>query len=225
MKCTLDDSRAVHEALTGATACGRIPAEQVKTSIGRTRALRRSVLRNRRPSLDIVGSEAHQALARQVARLAVTPFDSSSVRTDGGAIVVEFDSRLPFADPNVRPPYRQFATDYESRLPAAETIVMYPHDWAAQAESLPRIGIAGMVIVSTRNAWRDPHQAIALTTISRASRRPVHVAMRDPQDISLTGSIAHCYAKNSDDPSSITAIVDVLTTGSVTTGHCPLPLS
>ena len=82
-----------------------------------------------------------------------------------------------------------------------------------------------MVIVATRNAWRDPHQALALTTISRASRRAVHVAMRDPQDISRTNGMAHRYANNSDDPSSITAIVDALTTGSVSTGHCPVPLS
>ena len=223
---TLDDGRAVHTALAGAIASGRLPAEQIEASIGRTRALRRSILRNRRPSLDVVGSEAHQALALHVARLAVTSFDPSPVRTDGGATVVEFDPRLPFADPNVRPPYRRFATDYASRLPAQETIVIHPHDWEAQAESLmPRIRAAGTVIIATRNAWRDPQQALALTTICKASGRAVHVAMRDPQDTSLTDGMAHRYATYSDDPSSITAIIDVLTTGSVTTGRCPVSLS
>ena len=223
---TLDDGRAVHAALAGAIASGRLPAEQIEASIGRTRALRRSILRNRRPSLDVVGSEAHQALALQVARLAVTSFDPSPVQTDGGATVVEFDPRLPFADPNVRPPYRRFATDYASRLPLQETIVIHPHDWAAQAESLmPRIRAAGTVIIATRNAWRDPQQALALTTICKASGRAVHVAMRDPQDTSLTDGMAHRYATYSDDPSSITAIIDVLTTGSVTTGRCPVSLS
>ena len=223
---TLDDGRAVHAALAGAIASGRLPAEQIEASIGRTRALRRSILRNRRPSLDVVGSEAHQALALQVARLAVTSFDPSPVRTDGGATVVEFDPRLPFADPNVRPPYRRFATDYASRLPLQETIVIHPHDWAAQAERLmPRIRAAGTVIIATRNAWRDPQQALALTAICKASGRAVHVAMRDPQDTSLTDGMAHRYATYSDDPSSITAIIDVLTTGSVTTGRCPVSLS
>ena len=223
---SLDDGRAVHAALAGAIASGRLPAEQIEASIGRTRALRRSILRNRRPLLDVAGSEAHQALALQVAQLAVTSFDPSPVQTDGGAIVVEFDPRLPFADPNVRPPYRRFATDYASRLPLQETIVIHPHDWAAQAESLmPRIRAAGTVIIATRNAWRDPQQALALTTICKASGRAVHVAMRDPQDTSLTDGMAHRYATYSDDPSSITAIVDVLTTGSVTTGRCPVSLS
>ena len=223
---TLDDGRAVHTALAAAIASGRLPAEQIEASIVRTRALRRSVLRNRRPSLKIVGSAAHQALALQVARLAVTSFDSPSVRTDGGAIVVEFDPRLPFADPNVRPPYRRFATDYASRHPATETIVMHPQDWATRAESvMPRIGAAGTVIVATRNAWRDPQQALALTTICKASGHAVHVAMRDPQDILLTNGMANRAATYSDDPLSITALVDALTTGSVTLGQCPVPLS
>lgn len=223
---TLEDGRAVHTALTAAIGSGRLPAEQIEASIGRTRALRRSVLRNRRPSLEIVGSDAHHAIALQVARLAVTSFDPVPTTPEPRSIVVEFDPRLPFADPNVRSPYRRFATDFASRQPGTETIVMHPHDWAAQAEDiLTRIGVVGTVIVATRNAWRDPQQSLALTTICTASRRAVHVAMRDPQDILLTDGLANRYATYSDDPSSITAIVDALTTGSVTTGLCPVSLS
>lgn len=71
---SLDNGRAAHTAIATAVATGRLPAGQIEASIERTCALRRSLLRNRRPPLETVGSEGPRALALHVARLAVATF-------------------------------------------------------------------------------------------------------------------------------------------------------
>ena len=221
-------AREVHTAITAAIESGRLPESQVRASVARIRALRRSLARNPRPTLATVGDQSHVAIADEVARLALTATGDAIPllsRAPGPTVVVEFDPRLPFTDPNIHPPTTRLADALALRQVTAHAHVMAPKAWTAQAPSiLAEVRTARRVIVATRNAWRDQEQREALLAVSAETTDLTVVALRDPHDAMImpAGRNALTYA---DDPSSIRAAVSWLLDGAPAPGTVPVALS
>ncbi len=214
------EARKVHDALAKAIESGRLPPVQVAASVARVRAMRRALNRNPRPPLEIVGDPSHVATADEVARRALTSTGATTgwLATGvhpipGGVVVIEFDPRLPFADPNVHAPPLRMADALRERLPEATALILSPAEWVDRApEALAAIAGAGRVIVATRNAWKDERQRTAIAAIAETARQLAVIALRDPQDaMILPGAIS--VATYGDDAASVRAALAWLLDG------------
>ena len=224
----VESAREVHGAITAAIASGRLPEDQVRASVARVRALRRSVARNPRPPLSIVGDASHRAVADEVAQLALTATGDAIPllpRVPGATVVVEFDPRIPFTDRNVHAPTTRLSDAKAQRHVATKAHLMAPADWATQAESLlAEVRAARRIIVATRNAWRDERQREALLALADVASDLTVVALRDPQDAMIAPE-ARNIITYADDSSSIRAAVSWLLDGAPAPGVLPVALS
>ncbi len=224
----VDSAREVHAALTSAISTGRLPADQVRASGERVRALRRSLARNPRPPISVVGDATHVAMANQIAALALTVTGEAIPllpRAPGRTIVIEFDPRLPFADPNVHAPRVRLSDAIADRHVDTATHVLAPSAWESRATTmLDHVRFATRVIVATRNAWRDNHQRDALIAIGAAATDLTVVALRDPQDALIVPTARNVMAY-ADDPSSVLAVIGCLLDGAPAPGIMPVALS
>jgi beta-glucosidase-like glycosyl hydrolase len=165
----VDSAREIHAALTTALTSGRLSGGKVRASRERVRALRRSLARNLRPPLSVVGDASHGSLVDRVAQLALAATGEAIpliTRAPGQTVVIEFDPRLPFDDPDVHAPTVRLSDVVANRCVNTLTHVIAPSTWSSQAEPvLRKVRVATRVIVATRNAWRDDRQREALIAI------------------------------------------------------------
>lgn len=224
----VESAREVHAAITNAIASGRLVAAHVRASVARVQALRRSLARNPRPPLTVIGDTSHRDLANDVAELALTATGEAVPlipRAPGQTVVVEFDPRIPFTDPNVHAPDVRLADAITARLNGVNAHLISPSSWASVG---PRIlgetRGAARVIVATRNGWRDEVQREALLEIAADAIDLTVVALRDPQD-SLIVPHARNVISYADDPSSIRAVTGWLIDGAPAPGTLPVALS
>ena len=224
----VESAREVHRAITVAIASGRLEGAQVRASVARVQALRRSLARNPRPSLTIVGDGSHTAVADEVAQLALTATGDAMPllsRAPGRTVVIEFDPRIPFSDPNVHAPEVRVANAIANRHAGTTAYVIAPTTWGAKrVEILEAIHDATRVIVATRNAWRDDQQRNAMMEIGDRTQDPTVVALRDPHDAEILPGTRNVISY-ADDPSSIRAVTAWLLDGAPAPGTLPVALS
>ena len=224
----IKSAREVHRAITAAIASGRLDEAQVRASVARVQALRRSLARNPRPPITIVGDGSHTAVADEVAQLALTATGDAMPlisRAPGRTVVIEFDPRLPFTDPNVHAPHVRLAEAVAEKRITTTAYVIAPTTWTHNEEAiLQSVRVAPRVIVATRNAWRDDHQRNAMVTIAANTHDLTVVALRDPHDAAIVPG-ARNVISYADDPSSIRAVTAWLLDGAPAPGTLPVTLS
>jgi beta-N-acetylhexosaminidase len=224
----VESARDVHGAITAAIMSGRLTEANVRESGARVQSLRQSLARHRRPPLSTVGDPTHQAVADEVAQLALTAIGEATpliTQVPGQTTVIEFDPRLPFTDLNVHAPPTRLAEEISARLAGTVAHVIAPATWSShEASIIGEARGAKRVIVATRSAWRDDHQRRALRAIAAVAPDLTVVCLRDPQDATIMRDVRNVVTY-ADDPSSIRAVTAWLVDGAPAPGTMPVALS
>jgi beta-N-acetylhexosaminidase len=183
-------------------------------SAGRIVALRTWAGQGVQPDLDVVGSAAHETLARELAERALT-----LVRNDAGIVPLQLapDARVLAVMP--RPRNLTPADSSESvapglaqalrrRLPSAEEVVTgHPPSADEIAAVRQRATGADLVVVGTINAWFDAAQAELVDALLATGVPVVTVALRVPFDLARYPTAATHLCTYSILPPSLEALV------------------
>jgi beta-N-acetylhexosaminidase len=156
----------------------------------RVERLRRRLGGSPQPGLDVVGCAEHRAIAREVAERSVT-----LVRDDAGILPLRTDAGGRIAVVTVRPADLTPAdTSSTVRLELADAMRARHPDVDAFETSHPptdgeiadlrsRVADAGVVVLGTLDASRDPKQTELVEALFEAGPPVVWVAMRTPWDL------------------------------------------
>lgn len=185
----VESERRLLDALAVAARRGLLDPAARETSRRRVERLRRRLAGATRPDLEVVGCAEHRALAREVAERSIT-----LVRDDAAVLPLSPDvGRVAVV--TVRPADLTPAdTSSTVRLELADTIRARHPDVDAFETSHPpttseigalreRVADAGVVVLGTLDASRDPRQADLVEAMFDAGPPVVWVAMRTPWDL------------------------------------------
>jgi beta-N-acetylhexosaminidase len=188
-----DDDAALEAVLAQATRRGLIDAAEMNASAERVLVLKQWLsdrAAQATPSLAVLGTSEHQALAATVAQRSVT-----LVRDQVGEIPLRLSAhqhlvvvlpRLKDLTPADTSSYERHTLDeHIRRYHGQTTLVEVPADPdPAEVEAaLAQAGGADLVIVGTINAYTQPGQAALVEALLRAGRPTVVAAMRLPYDL------------------------------------------
>jgi beta-N-acetylhexosaminidase len=177
----------IEGGLRHAAARGLFDEAELRTSAERILGLRRRLARVEPPPIDVVGSAAHRALAREVAERSVT-----LVRDDDGLLPLRLgaDARVVVVQPAPRdltpadtsstvPPL--LASAIRRRHPRTEEIVVR----AGADFGAIRAAIAGadLLVLGTVSASLDPAQAAHAGALLDLGMPALTIALRTPFDL------------------------------------------
>lgn len=184
------DQQRVYEEMLQAYQNGNLSTEIISTSLRRIRALKRWVSSRPQPDLVVIGCDAHQAVASEIAQRSMT-----LVRNQAGLLplVLRPDQRITVVTPEpvdltpadtssyvklnlgarVRD-YHPFVDEYHiSYAPAEQEI----------AEIIDRLSGSDLLILGTLNAFVSSNQAVFVRQALRLGIPSVVVALRLPYDL------------------------------------------
>ncbi len=228
----------IEATLLRAEARGLFPADALRPPARRVLRLRGrlggSTPRSRAPDLDVVGSIAHRALAREVAERSVT-----LVRDDAGRLPLRLGAgtRLVAVMPRPRdltPADTSSAVEpgLASALRAAwpeasvvEIVTDQPPTDRDIAATRQAALDADLIVVGTIDASRDAAQVELVDALLRAGPPVVTVALRTPWDLAAYPAAASHLATYSILPDSMSALAEVLAGRLVPTGRLPVRLA
>ncbi|MEL6151216.1 MAG: beta-N-acetylhexosaminidase [Chloroflexota bacterium] len=218
--------RSAIEAGTDLVLLGHLPEQELLTEQARQWINPASVARIRAaqerlniplPDVDVIGSAAHQQVAREIAEQSVTllrddtqqlPLQLSSDETLG--IVTVQPQNLTAADtsdavtitlPDVLRRYHPHTIDYVLPYNASETDIR---------EALQAVADADTVIVGTIHARHDNAQAEFVNTLLQTHAHVIGVAMRMPDDLLAFPALNTYLCTYSIRPASMDALGRVL---------------
>ena len=206
---------AAYRALLHAAETGRLSAERINQSTSRVQALNSRFALDKTPPLEVVGCEANRSLARAAARAGTVlvkeggafPVSSSAKQVS----LIEFSSP-PFAGGGAAHDPSRIATILSNRMPTLASHIFDPAaDFAANCETLSGVLMrAGIVILATRNAHRQPAQLRLARFICDHARTAILICIGNPYDAGkITGADSVICANGDSDP-SLEAAVDAL---------------
>jgi beta-N-acetylhexosaminidase len=202
--CVPDELKAarIEGAITHAAARGLFDPDELRASADRLAALRARLASAPRPDLDVVGSVAHRALAREVADRSIT-------------LVRDRDGRLPLRLGTgdsilaVMPRPRNLtpadtSKSVEPGLAAAlrrhwpdvrEIVTSHPPTPDEIAAVVAASAEASVTVVGTISASADPRQVELVEALVATGRPLVTVALRTPWDLAAyAGAGTHVIA-------------------------------
>lgn len=208
----------VHNSLTLAARRGLLPMDTLRASVRRIAALKEWLgTYDEMPSLDVVNSPEHRALALEVARRAIT-----LVRDRAGILPLQLNLNarvgifLPrpedltpadtssYLIPDLAAEVRKFHPHAEQTLipinPTDEDLAAY----RAQAQTYD------LLIVATINAGVYPGQAALVNAFASLDQPLVTLALRNPTDLYAFPDIPTYLCTYSIQPPAIQAVVEAL---------------
>lgn len=192
-------------------------------TVGRTTALRRHIPRQRL-DLSVVGCATHRELAAEVARRSITLVRDDAnllpLGTDGEILaVMPAPTDLTPADTSSRLP-PGLATALRSHHPRVEEIVTSPSPTSSEIHAVVgRAQQSSVVVIGT--AWAGTEQADLVRAVLATGTPTVTVAMRTPFDLAAYPESSTHLCTYSIQPSSMTAMADVLFGVSPAEGRLP----
>ena len=205
---------AAFEAVLEAVSRGRIPEERVDQSVARIQALKRQYPLDHRPSLEIVGSAAHLALADAAARAGIAlvkrghalPLDGSLT----GAVLIEFRAVPPAEDVD-RPARTGLASYLSSRLPSIRCCALGPRFSEAKRREIENLlPGAELIILVTRNAHLRPRQMQLAQSICDRAGPVLLLCAGNPYDAGRIKGADTIICSHGDSRPSLKAAVDAL---------------
>ncbi len=200
---------AAYEAVLAAVQSNRITESRIDESLARIEAMQQQVRLDDAPALDVVGCQAHRALAKQAARAGLALLKEgmalSSLRESRVAAVEFAAGRV--SDAVEARSQRKFSDYLARRLPEADCRVFDSNDHSSLEENLFE---CDTVILLTRNAHLQPAQLQRAQSIVRRSQRVILVCARDPYDAGLLPNADTIICTNGDSRPSLIAAVDAI---------------
>jgi len=194
-----------------------VPSEQVYASAARVLALKKWLRNREQPSLDIVCSEEHRALAYEVARKAIT-----LVRDRGNRLPVRLESyeRVAVVTPcpqdltpadtssYLKPELGSAIRRYHANADDFQ-IPMNPS--AAEVGALcDRLAGYDLVIAGTINATEAPGQAALVNALLKRRVRAIAIALRLPYDLAAYPTVPVYICTYGILPPSMDAVADAV---------------
>jgi beta-N-acetylhexosaminidase len=215
--------RRIERALSRAAARSLFPPARLTASERRIARLRRRLGRAASKAggldLSVVGSAGHRALAREVAERSITLVRDQArllpVRLDAGARVVAImpgPRDLTPADTSsaIAP---GLAAALRTAWPTAvveEVVTGQPPSAAEIAAVRDRVAGAGLVVVGTIDASRDPAQVALVEAVLATGAPTITIALRTPWDLAAYPRASVHLATYSILPDSLAALAGVL---------------
>ncbi len=182
--------KAAHTVLVQAAHRGLLDRAAMERSAWRVRRLREKLREVERPSLEVINSRSHRALAQRIAEAALT-----LVKDDAHLLPLRLhpDEHLLVILPQPRDLTPADTSSYE-RITLAEALRRYhPHveevivpfapDETTIAALLQKAATADALIVGTINAFAEPRQAELVQALLRQQKRTIITALRLPYDL------------------------------------------
>lgn len=200
---------AAYHALLEAGESGRIPMERIDQSVARIQALKRRFALNNRPPMNIIHSQAHQALAQKAARAGTALLKTGPafpIRPGASRIaLVEFSTQIISAAIEAGSDFSQYLL---ARIPSAACHIISPSSAAANIDAL--VGETDIAIIATRNAHLLPAQAQLAQSIIDRAPTSILVCLRNPYDAGLLLGADAIVCTNGDSRPSLQAAVDAI---------------
>ena len=229
------DEAALARLATGlalAQRRGLIDKQADAAAARRLEELRRWLGRHSQPALDVVGCQAHQAVAAELARRSVT-----LVRNDDGLLPLTLPADARVAVVQTRPadltPADTSSTvrptlglALRSRLPAVEEVLLPAEPGSSDISGLAdRLNAFDLVIVGTSSAHLRPAQAAQAQAVLAAGRPTVTIAQRTPWDLLAYPSAGTHVCSYGILPPTTEAVAAALTGEKPFVGRLPVDLA
>jgi beta-N-acetylhexosaminidase len=226
-----DLERRATDALVEATVDGRVAAADARAANRRIRALRTWIGRRGsvRPSLDVLDSAEHRALAAEVAARSVT-----LVRDDGPALpIAPTDRPVLVVAPRPTDLTPADTTSYlrlrlaealQARGVPAEPIEVPLDPSPSDVDGLRAAAAGRAVVVGTVDATVHPGQAALVRALLGRAASVVAVALRTPFDLCAYPSAPTYVCSYGIQPPTIAALADGLTGRRPFVGRLPVRL-
>lgn len=206
---TRQRQETAYHALLEAAESSRIPIERIDQSVARIQTLKCRFALNNRPPLNIVHSEAHQALAQKAARAGTALLKAGTtfpIASDATRIsLIEFSTQIISDAVEAGSDFSQYLL---GRIPSAACHIINPSSPALNTDAL--VGEADIVIAATRNAHLLPAQARLAQSIIDRAPTSILVCLRNPYDAALLFGADAIICTHGDSRPSLKAAVDAL---------------
>ena len=204
--------QAAYQALLQAVESGRIPQSRIDESLARIQALKARYALNDQPALNLVASEAHQALALRAARAGLVMVKQGPARDIAGLnkkiALLEFTSRdVSAADESASNSRFARAVSQRIGLIACHSLDASAPD-AKSCELVARQ--ADVVILVTRNAHMQSKQRQLAQRIIALAKRVILVCARNPYDASSLSAADTIICANGDSAPSLVAAAEAV---------------
>ena len=205
------NQEAAYQAILAAAESGRIPRARIDEALARIQALKQQFALPSPPSLSVIQSSAHRALAQKAARAGTALLKRSAdfpLPPSAQPLCIEFGTHI-ISDAVESGSRAGFSTYLRQRLPAAECHIIDP---AAASPADIRALIRGRdaVIIATRSAHLQPAQAqLAQAAIDHAPSALL-VCLRNPYDAGTLSAADSILCTHSDSQPSLHAAVDAI---------------
>lgn len=210
-----DSQEAAYEAVLNAALSGRICEGRIELSVSRVQALKRGYSLHNAPPLEIIGCEAHRALALEAARAGTVmimrgsaiPFNAASKRI----VLIELISQSTL-DAGKSGARSRFASLLSCRIPRIACHLVDPKSDFADitADLVSALRDAEIVILVTRNAHRQPKQLQFAQLVCDSARQTILVCASNPYDAGVIRGADSVICTNSDSGPSLEAAVDAI---------------
>ncbi len=229
---SLQSQRRCYDALVAAVETGLISEDRLDEAVARVAALRQRVKLPQPQVQPAWPDNAHQNLARQLARQAVTLLRDAPPMLP---LVPDYEEWgvVEFASGSVSPVEGSrneplgasiLALLLGGRLPQMRFLVLHGQTPGATETLAAFLAGCTRVLVASRNAIYDPAQAELLGQVAAAGLPTVHLALRSPYDATIYEQPGTVLLTFGDQSQSIAAVVDVLLGVHPATGQLPLKL-
>ena len=221
---------AAYEAVLAAARSGRIPPARIDASLARINQLKRRFPLASPPALEVVGCDAHRALAKRAARAGTVLVERGTalpLGADSGRVVcIEFAARR-VSDALGASSRGRFSTLLLERLPRAQCHTIDPRlpPIAAQPRLKQLTADADTVILLTRNAHLQPAQMKLAQRVIDHSARAILICARNPYDAGEIRGADTVICTNGDSAPSLAAAVDALCGDFVPTGRLTVDIA
>ncbi len=220
------------EAGLGRAVEGIDPDRRAEAS-GRLDELGRWIARFDLPPISVVGSDAHRALAAELARRSITAIRDRggllgrSLGSDTRVLVVEpRPGLLTPADTTSLLPAGGLAAAIRERHPAAESVVIEDRvSVQAIADACERAAASDLVILGTVDAQARPSVRTLARALVATGVPVVAVALRAPWDADAYPEIGTVLASYGIQAPTLTALAAVLVGAASTTGRLPVAVA
>lgn len=206
---------AAYDAVLAAARSGKISSARIGESLARINDLKRRFSLANAPSLEVVGCDAHRALAKRAARAGTVLVERGTalpLGADSGRVLcIEFAAGR-VSDAIAAAGRGLFSTLLLKRLPRAQCHTIDPR--------LPRFGAqprleqlradADTVVLLTRNAHMQPAQLKHAQRVIDGSARAILICARNPYDAGKLKGADTVICSNGDSEPSLAAAVDAV---------------
>ncbi len=227
---TQERQKIAYQAVLGAVKSGRISEERLDKSVSRIQNLKDQYAIKNRPSLDIIASEPHKAVAQKAANagtVLVKAGEHFPLSSDSANIVcIEFSTRV-ISDAVGAGPRDGFMEKLKAQNPSADCHIIDPltiNDSVIE-KVLKLVESAETVILATRNAHMLDKQAELAQTIITLSKNTILVSLRNPYDAGILGDADTIICTNGDSTPSLKSANDAIFGLYTPTGELTVTLS